>query len=75
MPGYVCKRYRRSAPGAEAGTVTDEWNFSASNAMEAETKVRRMMLIAPMDWKRDFATLEDASGHELAVWHHGMLHA
>ena len=75
MPTFVCKRYRRGAPGAAAGTVTDEWSFTALSAMEAETKVRRMMLITPMDWKTDFATLEDEMGRQLAVWRHGMLHA
>jgi hypothetical protein len=45
--------------------------------MEAQTKVRHMLLsgIAPMDWKKDFAVLEDACGHELAVWHHGAANA
>jgi hypothetical protein len=28
-----------------------------------------------MDWEKYFATLEDELGHELAVWHHGVLHA
>jgi len=32
-------------------------------------------ITAPMDWKTDFATLEDELGQELAVWHHGLLHA
>jgi hypothetical protein len=31
--------------------------------------------VAPMDWKMGFAALEDELGHQLAVWHHGMLHA
>lgn len=77
MPTFVCKRYRRSAPGAATGTLTDEWSFPASTAMEAQTKVRHMLLsgIAPMDWKKDFAVLEDACGHELAVWHHGAANA
>ena len=75
MPSFVFKRYRRSTPGATTGTVTDEWSFPASSAQEAEAKVRRMMLHAPMDWKKDFAALEDELGHELAAWHHGMHHA
>jgi len=76
MPAFVCKHYRRSAPGATTGMVLDEWSFSASDATEAERKIRRMFLsgLAPMDWKTDFAALEDELGHELAVWHHGMLH-
>lgn len=77
MPIFVCKHLRRSAPGATTGTLADEWRFSASTIVEAERKVRRMLggSVAPMDWKKDFVALEDEHGHELAVWHHGMLHA
>jgi hypothetical protein len=75
MPVFAFKRYRRSAPGATTGTVTDEWRFSASSMAEAEGKIRRMQDFGPIDWKKDFATLEDEFGDELAVWHHGMLHA
>ncbi len=77
MPIFVCKRYRRTAPDATTGTLADEWRFSAPTLVEAERKVRRMLggSVAPMDWKKDFVTLEDEHGHELAVWHHGMLHA
>lgn len=77
MPTFVCKRYRRSAPGAATGTLTDEWSFPASSALEAETKVRHMLLggVAAMDWKKDFAALEDELGRELAVWHRGVSNA
>lgn len=76
MPVFVCKHYRRSGPGATTGTLADEWRFTAASLLEAEGKVRRMLgITAPMDWKTDFATLEDDLGQELAVWHHGLLHA
>ena len=76
MPVFVCKHYRRSGPGATTGTLADEWRFTAASLLEAEGKVRRMLgITAPMDWMTDFATLEDELGQELAVWHHGLLHA
>jgi len=76
MPVFVCKHYRRSSPGATTGTLADEWRFTAASLLEAEGKVRRMLgITAPMDWTTDFATLEDELGQELAVWHHGLLHA
>jgi hypothetical protein len=77
MPGYVCKRYRRSAPGAATGTMIDEWSFSASSDLEAETKIRRELLtpMLGMNWENHFATLEDQDGKVLATWLHGALHA
>jgi len=78
MPTFVCKRYRRSAPSATTGTLMDELSFSASSALEAEAKVRRGLLspaFGMMDWEKYFANLDDELGHELAVWHHGVLHA
>ncbi len=78
MAIYLFKRYRRSAPGRDNGTVTDELRFSASSTLEAETRIRRgglLPLLAPMDWENYFATLEDADGHVLARWLHGWLHA
>jgi hypothetical protein len=75
METYRCKRYRRSAPGQTGGVVIDEWTFLATSAVEAENKVRGMSRLYPVDWEKDFVTLEDDSGHVLATWHHGMLHA
>ena len=76
MPVFVCKHYRRCAPDASTGTLADEWRFAAASLLEAEGKVHRMLGgVAPMDWKKDFATLEDELGQELAVWHHGLLHS
>jgi hypothetical protein len=75
MSSYVCKRYRRSAPGATTGTLLDEYRFPASSAMAAETKIRRDLQMWAMDWENDFATLEDEEGHLLATWLHGVLHA
>jgi hypothetical protein len=76
-PTFICKRYRRSAPGAATGALTDEWSFTASSAMEAETKMRRELLTPMwgMDWENYFATLEDENGRLLARWLHGALHA
>ena len=77
MQTYLWKRYRRSAPGRDSGIATDEVRFTASSVQEAEMHVRRMQQSSPgpMDWEKYFATLEDELGHELAVWHHGVLHA
>jgi len=72
---YRCKRRRRSAPGQNSGVVIDEWTFSAASVIEAEDKVRRMSRLYPVDWEKDFVTLEDDSGHVLVTWLHGMLHA
>ena len=77
METYRCKRYRRSAPGRSDGTVIDELTFPAASAAEAENKVRRMLTLRlhPMDWEKDFVTLEDDTGHVLVTWLHGVLHA
>jgi len=77
MPAFVCKRYRRSAPGAATGSLTDEWSFPAASATEAETRMRRELLTPMwgMDWENYFATLEDADGRRLTTWLHGTLHA
>jgi len=44
---------------------------------EAENKVRRLLTLRlhPMDWEKDFVTLEDDAGHILVTWLHGILHA
>ena len=70
METYYCKRYRRVSPGASTGTATDEMKFTAKDAAEAENSVKRGLRshIAHMDWGKDFATLEDASGHVVAIW-------
>jgi len=77
MPGYVCKRFRRSAPGATTGTAIDEWRFSASSDLEAETRMRRELLTPMwgMKWENHFATLEAEDGRLLTTWLHNMLHA
>ena len=78
MPNFVCKGYRRSAPGAATGTLINELKFSAESAAEAEDKIRRNFrspLFGAMDWEKDFATLEDDSGTVLMTWLHGTLHA
>jgi hypothetical protein len=41
MPLYVCKHYRRFAPGAETGTVLNEIRFEADSAARAETRMRQ----------------------------------
>jgi hypothetical protein len=77
MPIYVCKHYRRSAPGAKTGTVVNELRFEADSAAQAETRMRqsfRSPKMPPMDWDKDFATLETDSGHVLVTWLHGFLH-
>lgn len=77
MAVYACKHYRRSAPGAETGTVLNEIRFEADSAQSAETRMRqnfRAPIFPPMDWDRDFATLEDENGHVLVTWNHGFLH-
>jgi len=70
MPDFVCKRYRRSAPGQDSGTVTDELRFSADSAAEAESRMRRMLpsSLGAMDWENYFATLEDEDGQVLVKW-------
>ena len=78
MERYTLKRYRRSAPGKDTGTLTDALTFSAASAGEAEAKIRRNRFsgIAPtMDCKKDFATLEDESASVLVTWLYGFQHA
>lgn len=74
MPDFVCKRYRRSAPDQDSGTVTDELRFSAANAAEAEKRMRRFLPLSSMDWKIHFATLEDEDGQVLVKWLHSWWH-
>jgi hypothetical protein len=77
MQHFICKRYRRSAPGAVTGTWTDQLRFCASSLLEAETQMRQELLAAwaHMNWKAHFATLEDEDGRILVRWLHGALHA
>jgi hypothetical protein len=78
MQRYTLKRHRRSAPGQATGTLIDALTFSAASAAEAENKIRRNLfsgIAPPMDWEKDFATLEDESGIVLVTWLHGFLHA
>jgi len=77
MPVYICKHYRRSAPDATTGTLADEITFSAPSAADAEARMRKLLTsgVAPMDWHKHFATLEDDAGHILVKWLHGALHA
>ena len=77
MAVYVCKHYRRSASGAETGTVVNEIRFEADSAAQAETRMRqsfRSSVMPAMDWDKNFATLEDENGHVLVTWLHGFLH-
>jgi hypothetical protein len=77
MPVYVCKHYRRNAPGADTGTVQNEIRFEADSAAQAESRIRqgfRAAVMAEPDWEREFATLEDEYGHVLVTWRHGFLH-
>lgn len=78
MQRYTCKHYRRSAPGQATGTLLDALTFSANSAAEAEDKIRRNLfsgIAPPMDWEKDFATLEDESGTVLVTWLYGFQHA
>jgi hypothetical protein len=78
MERYTLKRYHRSAPGQTTGTLADALTFSAASAAEAENKIRRDLfsgIAPPMDWEKDFVTLEDESGTVLVTWLHGFLHA
>ena len=77
MPTYVCKHYRRAAPGAETGTVLNEIRFEADSASAAETRIRQSSpasIMPSLDWNKDFALLEDENGHVLVTWSHGFLH-
>jgi len=76
MPVFICKRYRRSAPGQENGTVTDELRFTALSAQEAEARMRRGLppALGAMDWEKYFATLENEDGQVLVTWLHSWWH-
>ena len=74
MPDFVCRRYRRSAPDQDSGTVIDELRFSAASAAEAENRIRRMLPSSPMGWKNHFATLEGEDGQVLVKWLHSWWH-
>jgi hypothetical protein len=76
MQTYLWRRYRRSAPGLESGTITDEVRFSASSVQEAENHVRcmRQSSLGPMDWDSYFATLEDEEGLRLTTWLYSWWH-
>jgi len=77
MPVYICKHYRRSAPGAAVGVVVDEIRFEAESAARAETRIRQGFcapVMPAMDWDKDFATMEDEQGQVLVTWLHGFLH-
>jgi hypothetical protein len=77
MPVYICKHYRRTAPGAGTGTVVEEIRFEADSAIKAETRIRqafRAPIMPEVDWDKDFATLEDENGQVLVTWLHGFLH-
>ena len=52
------------------GTLADRIKFTAENAAEAETSVRRKFLysVAKMNWVSDFALLEDETGRIIAHW-------
>ena len=78
MESYYFRRYRRTGPGHTTGTVTDEVNFTAESAAEAETSIRRRFgsgIAGAMDWDKDFARLEDKHGHAIAEWLNGFAHA
>jgi hypothetical protein len=70
METYYLKRYIRAGPGQTTGTLTDRIKFTAENAAEAETTSRRKFYYSAekMDWQRDFALLEDATGKIIAHW-------
>ncbi len=78
MPVFICKHYRRSAPGAGTGALIEEIRFEADSALKAETRIRqglRAPIMPAMDWDKDFATLEDENGQVLVTWLHGFLHS
>ena len=76
MPKFFLKRYRRSRPGQDSGTVTDELSFTAATALEAESRMRRTLPSSQsaMDWENYFATLEDEDGQVLVNWLHSWWH-
>jgi hypothetical protein len=78
MERYTLKRYHRSAPDQTTGTLADTLTFPANSAAEAEDKIRRNLfsgIAPPMDWEKDFVTLEDESGTVLVTCLHGWQHA
>jgi hypothetical protein len=77
MQSYYFRRYRRAGQGQTTGTVIDEVKFTAESAVEAETRVRRLVGSGfdAMDWQKDFARLEDEHGHVLVEWLNGFAHA
>jgi hypothetical protein len=77
MKIYYFKRYRRTELGHTTGAVMDEMKFTADSAAEAQIIVRRKFGsgIAAMDWKKDFARLEDEHGNVIAEWLNGFAHA
>jgi len=78
METYYFKRYRRTGPGHATGTVTDEVQFAADSAAQAQTSVRRRFgsgFGAAMDWEKDFARLEDQHGNVIAQWLNGFADA
>jgi hypothetical protein len=78
MQTYYFRRYRRAGPGQTTGTIIDEVKFTAESAIDAETSVRRRFgsgIAGAMDWKMDFARLEDEHGHIIVEWLHGFAHA
>jgi len=76
MPKFVLKRYRRSGPGQDSGTVADELSFTAATALEAESRMRWTLPSSQsaMDWENYFATLEDEDGQVLVNWLHSWWH-
>jgi hypothetical protein len=70
METYHLKRYHRAAPSATTGALADEVTFTVENQSEAEMAARNIFRsgVAPMDWARDFASLENASGQVVAHW-------
>ena len=69
METYYWKRYVRESPGALTGTVTDSLKISASSKMDAENMMKSYFYgVAPMQWDKYFATLEDASGKVITTW-------
>jgi hypothetical protein len=70
METYYLKRYLRAGPGQTTGTLTDRIKFTAENAAEAETSGKRKFFYSAgkMNWERDFALLEDATGKIIAHW-------
>jgi len=77
MGTYYFRRYRRTAPGCNTGTIIDELSFSAESAFEAETHVRKHFGVGmvAMNWQNDFARLEDDEGNVLIEWLRGFTHA